>query len=210
MKLRVYIFQNVSRILLTLFLFTLVGCDKEIERLDNFLVDFATVFKQNNNYIFKLDDGTLLTPDGSFNFDGDTGDRVILNWIPSEDNIVKINRASSIYTGKIQIEGYPSQYKNDPIKIQSVWVSGDYINMVFEIEYHSVPHSIAILRDMQSQTVDLYFAHTTNNDPEGYPQIMYASFLISNLRDEDNTVDIPFNFYINTNTGTRRFQFQLK
>lgn len=209
-KLRVYIFQNVSRILLTLFLLSLIGCDKEVERLDNFLIDFATVIKQGSNYIFKLDDGTLLTPDGSFSFNGNTGDRIILNWIPSDDNIVKINRASSIYTGTIQKEGYPNQYKNDPIKIQSIWVSGDYLNMILEFEYHSISHSIAVFRDMESQTVDLYFAHTTNNDPKGYPQIMYASFLISNLLDVDDTLETPFNLYINTNNGIRSFQFVLK
>ena len=209
-NLKIGISQNVSKILITIFLFTLIGCDKEFERIDNYLVDFATVLKEGSNFIFQLDDGTLLTPKGSLNLKSDTGDRVILNWVPSDDNIVKINRATSIYTGEIQNEGYPSQYKNHPIKIQSVWVGGIYLNMTFEIEYHSKPHSIAILRDMESQTVDLYFAHTTNNDPKGYPQTMYASFLLSSLLDKDTTAEMPFNLYINTNSGIRSYQFTLK
>ena len=209
-NLKIGISQNVSKILITIFLFTLIGCDKEFERIDNYLVDFATVLKEGSNFIFQLDDGTLLTPQGSLNLNADTGDRVLLNWVPSNDNIVKINRATPIFTGKIQNEGYPSQYKNHPIKIQSVWVSGIYLNMIFEIEYHSAPHSIAILRDMESQTVDLYFAHTTNNDPKGYPQIMYASFLLSSILDTNNTTETLFNLYINTNDGIRTYQFTLK
>lgn len=207
---RIGVCQNVSKILTTLLLFTLIGCDKEFERLDNYLVDFATVLKQGNNFLFQLDDGKVLTPQGSYNLNSDTGERVILNWVPSNDNIVKINRATPIFTGKIQNEGYPNQYKNHPVKIQSVWVSGIYLNMIFEIEYRSVPHSIAILRDMESQTVDLYFAHTTNNDPRGYPQIMYASFLLSSILDTINTTEKPFNFYINTNNGLRSYQFTSK
>lgn len=210
MNLRIGVSQIASKIFITLFLFTLISCDKEIERMDNYLVDFATVLKEGSNFIFQLDDGTLLTPKGSLDLKSDTGDRVILNWIPSDDNIVKINRATSIYTGEIQNEGYPSQYKNHPIKIQSVWVGGIYLNMIFEIEYHSKPHSITILRDMESPTVDLYFAHTTNNDPKGYPQTMYASFLLSSLLDKDNTAETPFNLYINTNSGIRSYQFTLK
>mgnify|MGYP003499190703 FL=1 len=209
-NLRIGLFKNVNRIFITLFLFTLLGCEKEFERIDNYIVDFATVLKQGNNLLFKLDDGTPLTPIGNLNFNGDTGDRVILNWVPSDDNIVKINRVTSIFTGEIQNEGYPTQYKNDPVKIQSVWVSGIYLNMIFEIEYHSTPHSIALLRDMESQTADLYFAHTTNNDSKGYPQIMYASFILSSLRNVDNTVETSFNLYINTNSGIRQYQFILK
>src|SRR5690606_2739305 len=144
------------------------------------------------------------------NLNSDTGERVILNWVPSNDNIVKINRATPIFTGKIQKEAYPNQYKNHPVKIQSVWVRGIYLNMISEIEYRSVPHSIAILRDMESQTVDLYFAHTTNNDPRGYPQIMYASFLLSSILDTINITEKPFNFYINTNNGLRSYQFTSK
>lgn len=198
------------RIGVALLLFTLIGCDKELERIDNYLVDFATVLKEGSNFIFQLDDGTLLTPHGSLNLNADTGDRVILNWVPSDDNIVKINRATSIFTGRIQNEGYPSQHINYPIKIQSVWVSGIYLNMIFEIEYHSKPHSIAILRDMESQTVDLYFAHTTNSDPKGYTQTMYASFLLSSLLDKNTTAETPFNLYINTNSGIRSYHFTLK
>lgn len=207
---RIGVCQNIRKILITVLLFTLLGCDKEFERLDNYLVDFATVLKQGSNFLFQLDDGKVLTPQGSFNLNADTGDRVLLNWVPSNDNIVKINRATPIFTAKIQNEGYPSQYENHPVKIQSVWVSGIYLNMIFEIEYKSIPHSIEILRDMESPTVDLYFVHTTNNDPRGYPQIMYASFLLSSILDTNNTTETLFNLYINTNNGMRSYQFTLK
>lgn len=202
--------QYVCKIFLALFFFTLLSCDKEIERLDNYLVEFATVIKDGNNYTFKLDNETLLTPDGGIKFNGDTGDRVIVNWIPSNNNIVRINRVTSIYTSSIQDEGYSNLYIKEPVKIQSVWLSGDYLNMIVEIEYHSEPHSIAIVRDIDSETIDLYFAHSTNDDPRGYPRVMYASFLISSLRNLYNTNETPFNLFINTHNGIRQFQFNYK
>lgn len=209
-NLSVKTFQYVISIVIILYFFTLTGCNNELERLEDYLVEFATVIKQGTNYIFKLDNGTILTPAGSVNFNGDTGDRVILNWIPTNDNIVNINRVSAIYTGNIQNEGYPNLYVNDPVKIQSIWVGGEYLNMILEIEYHSIQHSIGVLRDMESQSTDLYFAHSSNNDPKGYPQIMYASFLISSLRNTNNTTEMPFNLYINTDKGIRHFQLTLK
>lgn len=204
-----YRFQALNRVIIALALLTLVSCDKEVERLDDYLVEFATVIKLTDNYNFKLDNGTLLTPKSNVNYSGKQGDRVILAWTPSEDNIVEIKNISSIHTASILEDGYPNLYVNNPVKIQSVWVGGDYLNMILEIEYHSTPHSIAVLRDMQSETVDLHFAHSTNNDPRGYPQIMYASFLISSIR-KDNDIETDFNLYINTNSGIRRFQLTLK
>lgn len=209
-NLRIGVSQIVSMIFITIFLFTLNGCDKEFERIDNYLVEFATVLKEGSNILFKLDDGTLLKPKVSIDSKAETGDRVILNWVPSNDNIVKINSITTIFTGDIQNEGYPNQHKNDPVRIQSIWVGGIYLNLIFEIEYHSVPHSIAIFRDMESQSIDLYFAHTSDNDPKGYQKIMYASFLLSSLLDTANTDEVPFNFHIKTNNGIRSYTFTLK
>lgn len=208
--LRVKSLHFVRRILIILFLFTFVGCDKEIQRIDDYMVEFATVIKQSGNYSFKLDNGTILTPQEDIKFKSEDGIRVILNWVPSNSNIVKINSVSPIYTGKVQNSGYPESYFKEPIKIQSIWIGGDYLNMIYEIEYNSLQHKISLLRDMDSNYIDLYFSHSRNNDPRGYPKMIYSSFLLSDIRDAEIDGETPFNLYINTDKGLRKIQLTLK
>lgn len=184
------------------------GCDKEPERMDDFLAEFATVVKNGDLYRFKLDNGRVLTPVDVNDFSGREGDRVIIYWTPLNGDSVKIVTISPIFKGSILTDGFLEGYKNDPLKIQSIWVEGDYLNLILEIEYHSVPHSISLFRDTLSPVTDLYFAHSNNEDPPGYPQLMYASFLLSSLREQTGT-SVPFRLFINTYSGIRQFNLTL-
>lgn len=195
---------------LAFFVFLLFsGCEKGPERMDNYLIDFATVVKDNSSYRFKLDNGRLLIPEEVKNYSGEDGQRVILNYIPLEGDAIKINFVSNIFTSTIQSDGYPENYSDDPVKIQSVWVSGDYLNVIIETEYHNVPHRVSLLRDLSSTSVDLYFSHSANNDPPGYPRMIYASFLLSDLREQTGSTTVPFRLFINTYTGMRIFELEL-
>jgi hypothetical protein len=186
------------------------GCEKGTDRLDDYLVEFATVLKENTSYRFRLDNGRILIPEEAGNFTGNDGQRVILNYVPLKGDNIKINTISPIFTGEIQPDGFPEKYENDPVKIQSVWIGGDYLNMIVEIEYHSTAHRVALLRDPLSPTTDVYFSHSRNNDPPGYPQTMYASFSLHSLRTQANGSAVPFRLFINTRTGMREFQMILQ
>ncbi len=178
--------------------------------MENYLVEFATVIKENSKYHFKLDNGRVLIPDESKQYSGEGGQRVILNYTPLEGDAIKINSVSNIFTGTIQEDGFPQNYSNDPVKIQSVWVSGEWLNLIMEIEYFNVPHKIALLRDYSSRSTDLYFSHSSNNDPPGYPKKMYASFFLSDLRGETENPPIPFRLFINSHSGIRLFELELQ
>ncbi|SCD21199.1 NigD-like protein [Proteiniphilum saccharofermentans] len=178
--------------------------------MDDYLVEFATVVKENSNYRFRLDNGRLLIPDEVKDYSGEEGQRVILNYIPLGGDAIKINFVSNIFTGTIQSDGFPQNYSDDPVKIQSVWVGGDWLNLVLEIEYLNMPHKVALFRDRSSSSVDLYFSHSSENDPPGYPRMMYASFLLSDLREQVGSSPVPFRFFINTYTGIRIFELELK
>lgn len=189
----------------------LSSCDNDPERMDSYFVDFATVVKESANYRFILDNGRLLIPNDVKGFSGDEGQRVVLNYIPIEENRININFVSKIFTGKLQQNGFPKDYSNDPLKIQSVWISGGWLNLIMETEYHSVPHSIGLLRDVNSPTIDLYLSHATNNDPPGYPKMLYASFRLTDLYEQTtNTNPIPVRLFINTYTGMRIMELELK
>ncbi len=196
--------------LMAFFLFV-SGCDKEPERMDDYLVEFATLLKEGSSIQFQLDNGQLLIPESNDNIKGENKQRVILNYTPLQDNRVKVNRVSPIYTGTIE-EGYPERYSNDPVKIQSVWVGGGYLNLIIEVEYQDGGPTLALLRSRESTSINLYLSHSQNSTTQGYPQVIYASFLLSALRSEQPKgleQPVPFQLFINTHTGIRVFHFEL-
>lgn len=199
--------KNILRCWIVLLLLPLPSCEKEPQRLDDYFVDFATVKKDNAAYRFQLDNGRLLIPFET-DYSGQEGQRVIINYVPLQGDTVKIQSIGDILTGAVQSEGFPQKLTKDPVKIQSIWVGGDYLNMIIEAEYHSKPHRVALFRDASSPTPDLYFSHSREQDPAGYPQKMYASFLLSSLRTGKAT-PISFRLFIQTYDGLREIPFVL-
>lgn len=195
---------------LTIGFFLAVGCEKEDERIDNFFVDFATVVHLDRRISFQLDNRRMLIPKEPINYSGKTGQRVILNYTPLRSDTVKVNHVSDIFTGDIQPLAFSQQLSTDPVKIQSVWVSGGYLNMIFETEYYSQSHRIGLFRDMTSSTINLYFSHSRNNDPPGYPQIFYASFLVTSLCSPGNPDSVSFRLFVYTYKGLREFDLTLE
>lgn len=199
-----------SLLLSFVLLLLLSGCEKDPARMNDYLVEFATVVKENSDYRFRLDNGRLLIPNEVKKYSGEEGQRVILNYVPLEGNNIKINFVNNIFTGTVQPDGFPKNYSDDPLKIQSVWVGGDYLNLILEAEYHSIPHSIALLRDPSATSVDLHFSHSSNDDPPGYPKMMYASFLLADLKSQNGNSPVPFRLFINTYAGMRIFELELQ
>lgn len=201
--------KQIAFTLLVILSLTLIqGCDKKPERMDDFLAEFATVIKQGDTYRFKLDNGKVLSPIDVKDFHGSDGDRVILYWTPLNGDKIEIKNITPVFSGDVLFEGYPENYKNDPLKIISVWVEGDYLNLILEIEYHSTPHTIALYKDTSTEGTDLYLSHSMNNDPPGYFQIMYASFRLSKLKSLKET-EVPFRLFIYSNKELRQFNFTL-
>lgn len=191
-----------------MWLFFLANCEKEPQRMDNYLVNFATTLKDGDKYQFQLDNQKILIPKEIKDYAGQSGQRVLLNYIPLNGDTIKIRNASNIFTSAIQNKGYPENWKKDPVKIQSAWVGGSYLNMILEVEYHSIAHPIALLQDTSSATVDLYFSHSRENDPPGFRKLMYLSFYIAESKDSENK-PTAFRVFINTYEGLRVLHFSL-
>jgi len=199
--------RPLSLILLIILLSLFAGCEKEPERMDDYLVDFATLLKEGTGYRFRLDNNRVLIPGEMNDYKGEEGQRVILNYIPLKGDTIRIRRLSDIFTDVIQTDGFPEEYTGDPVKILSVWVGGNHLNMIMEIEYHSVVHKVSLLRDPSTPTVDLWFSHSRNGDPRGHPQTMYASFSLQALYAGEGGNITPFRLFINTDRGMREFHF---
>jgi len=193
---------------LSIVLISLIGCNKETIRQDDYYVDIITVKKLGANYRFELDNGRLLIPDKT-EYNGDEGQRAILNYVPLKGDTIKINNIANIFTSALEKEDSLDKLVKDPIKIQSIWVGGNYLNMIIETYFHSKPHKVALLQDINSPKVDLYFSHSKEEDPHGYPQTMYLSFLISSIREEDQT-PTSFTLFIETYNRPREIPLILK
>ena len=186
----------IFSVLLLLFF---VSCDKEDPRIPDFFVEFATVLKKESSLTIQLDNGNILTPEpSSNNLDIEDSSRVIINYTPLENSYIKINSIQKIFLGNIE-EGFPEQLVSDPTKIISVWVSGGYLNISLQADFHSKPHSASLYRDMKAEKPTLYLSYSREDDPAGAPTQMYLSFNLGNLQNEDLTV------YINTNDGKRKY-----
>ena len=201
--------REIIVVVFSFLFFLTAGCEKEPKRMDDYLVDFATLLKEGSTYRFRLDNNRILIPQEVTDYSGNNGQRVILNYVPLRGDSIRIRSISDIFTGGIQTDGFPERYSNDPVKILSVWVGGGYLNMILEMEYHSVAHRVALFSDASSPTVDLWFSHSRENDPRGYPQKLYASFSLHSLRTSANSAVIPFRLFINTHTGIREFRLEL-
>ncbi|MFA6360756.1 MAG: NigD-like C-terminal domain-containing protein [Dysgonamonadaceae bacterium] len=185
-----------------IFLLPFFGCDKESTRTDDFLVEFAIVKKVGDDVTFRLDNGTILTPEGTTNLEIEDGNRVILNYTPLEKGVIKVNSVRRIFMGSIKKEGYPNDVKTDPVRIISVWVSGIFLNISFEVDYHSKSHRAGLYRDMSADEQTLYFSYSREDDPLGAPTLSYMSFNLESLQKKNFTV------FINTYEGQRKFEFE--
>ena len=189
---------------------TFIACEKDSTRIDDYLVEFATVEKETTAYRFRLDNGKLLIPTSAKDYSGKDKQRVVLNYTPLRNDTIKINYVSDIYTGIIEEGELPQNHAKDPVKIQSIWVGGGYLNIIMETEFHSIPHSLKLWRDGASANVDLYLSHDSNNDPRGYRKKMYASFNLSSLKESSGETNLPFRIFIETYEGPRIFELVLK
>ena len=183
-----------------------IACEKEPERMQDIFLEFATVVNTSSRTVFKLDNNRLLVPNDNKDYRVEEGKRVIINYTPLQDDVVIVNQVSSIFTGEIKESKDVETVEKDPVKIQSIWVAGGYLNMILEIEYYEKAHKIDLLRNSGESASDLYFAHSRNGDPPGYAKKLYASFSLAALKSAGNPVD-KFKLHIRTLDGERVLEF---
>ena len=69
----------------------------------------------------------------------------------------------------------------DPVSIQSIWRSGDYLNMVLQVKVKDQEHELSFIDNGVvtntdgSQTLTLSLFHDRKNDVEGFDQKFYLS-----------------------------------
>ena len=176
-------------------LFITIGCDDNSKSLSNFGIDIATIIPEDDNiYSLQLDNGKRLWPTATrVNFTPSDNQRVLINYtILSEqkdgfDYYVKINDIWEMLTK--QVVKLNSQNENmignDPIKTNSIWVGGDYLNVSFMFNYgDEQPHLINLVENVitpefDQDKVELSFRHNSFNSQSDK---LYEGFVCFDLK----------------------------
>lgn len=192
--------NKAVHILSFLILLVFVSCNKDELRTPNFFVEFATVINKESSVKIQFDNGKELIADSSSsNLDIKDSSRVIINYTPIKDGFIKINQIQQIFLGNIEDKNFEN-LNSDPIKVISIDKQGNYINISFQADYHSKPHSISLFRDTKSEeNTKLYLSYSREDDPVGAPTQMYASFKLDKLQNK------PLSIFIKTYDGERKY-----
>lgn len=107
-----------------------------------------------------------------------------------------------LYSSKIVISPYPakaSEWKDsiytDPVDIQSIWLSGNYLNLIAEVKRKDQAHAFHFIEDSIStdsqgvHTLYLRLFHNSNQDYEAFTDLTYLSVPLRNYQDILRTGD---------------------
>jgi len=115
-----------------------------------------------------------------------------------------------LYSSRTVISPYPvkaAAWKDsiytDPVDIQSIWRSGDYLNLILEVRRKDQTHAFYFIEDSISadasdiRTLNLQLFHNSNNDYEAFTEQAYLSVPLRRYRDTLHTGD-KIRFRLNT------------
>ena len=129
------------------------------------------------------------------NLTADSTYRVISRYVPLNETDAK---AYSLYQTISTLPQPESEYESihtDPVNIQSIWRSGDYLNMVLQIMVKDHKHELSFIENGittnadGTQTLTLTLYHDRKGDVEGFNEKHYLSIPLWHYQDILNKGD---------------------
>lgn len=173
-----------------------ISCDDNSHSLGSFGIDIATVVPEGNNaYSLLLDNGKKLWPAATAVWYTPTyNQRVFLNYtilsdkMGEYDHYIKVNDIWNILTKEaIELTAQnQDSIGHDPLRINHIWVGGDYLNVSFLFNYGGVqPHAINLVKnllssDTGSDITQLEFRHNAYDSPN--KERLYEGFVCFDLK----------------------------
>lgn len=176
-------------------LFYANSCINDENSLGQFRVDIATVdLNSDGSFSLTLDDATRLWPAASdLNYVPVQDQRVFVNYTilsraqNGYDHYIKINDIWDILTKKAinLTENNADSIGNDPVKVNSMWVGNDFLNVDFMFNYGGTrPHAINLVKNTlvtppNDGKIHLEFRH---NAYESINTRLYDGFVCFDLK----------------------------
>lgn len=129
--------------------------------------------------------------------------RVISKFAPHDNGEISVYALQSVKAPLPKVASeFPVIY-TDPISIQSIWQSGEYLNLILQVMVKDQEHEFGfidngITTDANGvQTLSLTLFHNRNNDVEGFYRKVYLSVPLWQYKEILNQGDV-IEFHLNT------------
>ena len=178
-------------------IFLCEGCKEEDYVYPSVGTEFIGAQTNNDGTISQLvaDDGTIysvLQRDGLGGLVADTLYRTISIYEPitqenGKGNVAQLYSCQLVLSvNPLPASDFKGNIKTDPVDIQSIWLSGEYLNMILLVQYKELSHLYhfvdeGITSDQSgTQTLNLRLFHDRNNDYEAFTKQVYLSVPLKN------------------------------
>ncbi len=175
---------------------TLASCSKD--EADSgylsgkFRLDFATVRMASDSTAWLQTDNKLAIPHSKLagnTFNRQEGQRVIVNYsLSGTDAVTQVQSVSNVLTSAIIRSARPDTLQSSPVKVQSVWHGGGYLNAILTFGYNGGKHGFRLYRSV-TDSRHLQLHHQAPTTAQGYPIRAYLSFP---LAETDSVVKVTF------------------
>jgi hypothetical protein len=160
---------------------------------------FGTHFITDNGHTWHLqkeNQPNSLTADSTY--------RVVGRYVPINDTEAKAYSFYKTISSLPKPEGEYNTIHTDPVSIQSIWRSGDYLNMVLLISVKDQKHELSfiengILENVNgTKTLSLSLFHDRKEDVEGFNEKYYLSIPLwhyQGVLDKGDQIILQLNTY---------------
>lgn len=121
--------------------------------------------------------------------------RVVSRFAPTGDSEATAYSFWSVIAPLPKAESEYQDIKTDPVTLQSIWRSGDYLNMVLQVMVKDQEHKLSFIDNGITENADgtriltLTLFHDRNNDVEGFDQKCYLSVPLWHYQEKLNKGD---------------------
>ena len=160
---------------------------------------YGTQIVTDEGKVWHLQEGNRpnkLTPDSTY--------RVVSRFAPIDDTYATAYSLWKAISPIPQPENMYETIHTDPVSIQSIWKSGNYLNLILQIKVKDKQHELSFIdhgivtNEDGTQTLTLTLFHDRKDDVEGFDEKHYLSvplwYYQENLKQGDHIV-IHLNTY---------------
>lgn len=169
-------------IILLLCIILMGGCKEEEYVYPNVLTEFADIKSNSSGKLSEIisDNGSKYTISERGGLEGFTPDsiyRTLSVFEPDNNNNATLYSCQLVLSMKPQpVDFFKNGIKTDPLDIQRIWRSGNYINMVLTIQGKDKPHAFHfVYNGIENGLLSITIYHDQNNDYMAFGKDVYLS-----------------------------------